>query len=247
MDIARQNRQFLYRAVRYLIQEAGIEQFIDMGCGLPTDNNVHQIAQSFNSAARVIYVDIDPIVLAHGRALLSKNDATTLVTADIRDPEAVLAHPDTRRLIDFSEPVAVLFLSVVHHLKDTDGIGHGARHALRHIIDTVAVAGSYLAASQVVIDDPAKGAQMSAQLDGAGIPWRTRIPAEVDTLLEGLEPVEPGLVNLKGWRPDPHQPPLEPVPALLQPYVGVTDTRTDVYEYGGVLHKPITTGGGRWG
>ena len=237
VDIARQNRQFLYRAVRYLVQEAGIRQFLDLGCGLPTDNNVHQVAQSFDPDAHVVYVDIDPTVLAHGRALLADNDATTVVTADMREPEAILEHPDTRKLIDFSEPVAVLFLSIGHHLKDSDEVGSGARHAIRHIVDEVAAPGSHLAFSQVVLDDPEQGAKMSALIDGSGIPWQTRTPAEVDGLLDGLDPVEPGLVNLKHWRPDPAQPELEPVPAPLQSYVGVTDTSTGPYEYGGVLRK----------
>jgi S-adenosyl methyltransferase len=220
-------------------QEAGIDQFIDLGCGLPTGNNVHQVAQSFAPAARVVYVDIDPIVLAHGRALLADHGetTTTVITADMRDPESILADPATRRLIDFSQPVAVLFLSVGHHIKDADEVGHGARHALRHIIDTVAVPGSHLAFSQVVIDDPAKGAQMTAQIDGSGIPWQTRTPAEVHALLDGLEPVDPGLTNVRDWRPDPNQPPLDPVPPPLSPYVGITKTRTDVYEFGGLLRK----------
>ncbi|MGH3434433.1 MAG: SAM-dependent methyltransferase [Thermocrispum sp.] len=238
VDISRQNRQFLYRAVRHLVQEAGVKQFIDLGCGLPTNNNVHQVAQLFDPAARVVYVDIDPIVLAHGRALLADNDATTVITADFREPDAVLNHPDTARLIDFAEPVAVLFLSVGHHLKDLDEVGSGARYAMRHIVDDIAPSGSYLAASQVVVDDAAKGAAMSAQIDGAGIPWQSRTPAEFDALMDGLEPLEPGMVNLKRWRPDPSQPPLDPVPAQLHPYVGITEKNTDVYEYGGVLRKP---------
>lgn len=235
VDIARQNRQFLYRAVRYLVRDAGIKQFIDMGCGLPTDNNVHEVAQQFDSDARVVYVDIDPIVLAHGRALLANNDATTIITADMREPETVIDHPGTRRLIDFTEPVAVLFLSVGHHLQDSDP--GGPRHAFRHIIDELAVPGSHLAASQVVIDDPARGAIMTAKLTEQGVPWQTRTPAEFDALFEGLHPVEPGLVNLKDWRPDPTQPPLEPVPVELHPYVGATETNTEVYEYGGILKK----------
>ncbi|WP_034270257.1 SAM-dependent methyltransferase [Haloechinothrix halophila] len=235
VDIARQNRQFLYRAVRYLVRDVGITQFIDMGCGLPTDNNVHEVAQRCDPDARVVYVDIDPIVLAHGRALLANNAATAVITADMREPEAILEHQDTRRLIDFSEPVAVLFLSVGHHLQDTDP---GApRHALRHIIDEVAVPGSHLAASQVVIDDPVRGARMSDKLNGLGVPWQTRTPAEFGALFDGLQPVEPGLVNLKDWRPDPTQPPLEPVPTELHRYVGITNTNTEVYEYGGVLRK----------
>lgn len=235
VDIARQNRQFLYRAVRYLVSDVGITQFIDMGCGLPTDNNVHEVAQRFNPDARVVYVDIDSIVLAHGRALLANNAGTAVITADMREPETILEHQDTRRLIDFSEPVAVLFLSVGHHLKDTDPAG--PRHALRHIIDDVAVPGSHLAVSQVVIDDPARCARMSDKLNEQGVPWQTRTPTEFEALFDGLHPVEPGLVNLKDWRPDPTQPPLEPVPTELHPYVGATNTNTEVYEYGGVLRK----------
>ncbi|WP_225729972.1 MULTISPECIES: SAM-dependent methyltransferase [unclassified Nocardia] len=238
VDIARQNREFLYRAVRYLVAEAGITQFLDLGCGLPTDNNVHQVAQQFDPDARVAYVDIDPIVLAHGRVLLADQRATIVITADMREPESVLAQEDVQRLIDFTKPVAVLFLSVGHHLKDVDEVGNGARHALRHIIDTVAAPGSYLAFSQVVSDDPELGATFAEQLDSAGIPWQNRTPAEVDALFDGLDPVDPGLVNLVNWRPDPTQPPLEAVPDPLRPYVGTTETRTTVYEYGGLLRKP---------
>ncbi|TDB78436.1 hypothetical protein E1264_36805, partial [Actinomadura sp. KC216] len=120
LDITRANRLFLYRAVRYLVQDAGIRQFIDMGCGLPTDDNVHQVAQRFAPDARVVYVDIDPIVLIHARALLAGDGSTTVITADMRDQDTILNHEDTRRLIDFSEPLAVLFLSVGHHLPDAD-------------------------------------------------------------------------------------------------------------------------------
>ncbi|MCM6775398.1 SAM-dependent methyltransferase [Nocardia sp. CDC141] len=238
VDIARQNRQFLYRAIRYLVEEAGIRQFLDMGCGLPTENNVHQVAQRFDPDARVAYVDIDPIVLAHGRALLTGNPGTAVVQADMRLPEAILAEPQVRRLIDFAEPIAVLFLSVGHHLKDDDEVGQGTRHTVRHIIDTVAVPGSHLAFSQVVSDDPDVGAIFAASIDDSGVPWQSRTPAEVDALFDGLEPVEPGLVNLVDWRPDPDQPPLAPVPEPLLPYVGAATRRHNVYEYGGILRKP---------
>lgn len=238
VDIARQNRRFLYRAVRYLVQEAGISQFIDMGCGLPTDNNVHEVAQALDPSARVVYVDIDPIVLAHGRALLADNDATTVITADMRTPEAVVDHPATRNLIDFSEPVAVLYLSVGHHLQDDDEVGSGVRHAIRHVLDTHAAAGSHLAFSQVVHDDPTAAARMSQQINEAGIPWQTRTPAEVDALVDDLEPVAPGMVNLHDWRPDPDQPALDPTPKTLTAYEGITNNRVGAYEYGGILRKP---------
>jgi hypothetical protein len=232
LDIARQNRQFLYRAVRYLTEEAGIRQFIDMGCGLPTDDNVHQVAAQFTDEARVVYVDIDPIVLAHARVLLANDDSTTVITADLRDHEAILAHPDVARLIDFDEPVAVLFLSVGHHLLDE----FDPRATVRAVLDRAAP-GSLLAFSQVVSDDPERGAQQTASFLAAGIPWRTRTPAEVDALLADFEPVEPGLVNLVDWRPMDLQPPLAPVPPEIARYEGAARNDPTIYEYGGVLRR----------
>jgi SAM-dependent methyltransferase len=233
VDIARQNRQFLYRAVRYLAEEAGIRQFLDMGCGLPTDNNVHQVAQAFAPDARVVYVDIDPIVLAHGRALLGNAANTSVITTDMRDQQAILDHPDVSRLIDLSQPLAVLFLSVVHHLTDADN----PRRVLRTIIDQ-AVPGSYLAFSQVVADDQGKADEMTEATSAKGIPWQTRTPAQLDPFIDGLEPVKPGLVDLNDWRPDPDQPPLAPPDPVLNPYIGATERNKSIYEYGGVLRKP---------
>jgi S-adenosyl methyltransferase len=232
LDIGRQNRLFLYRVVRHLAEEAGIRQFLDMGCGLPTDDNVHQVAQQFSAEARTVYVDIDPIVLAHARALLASDDSTSVITADMRDHEAILTHPDVRRLIDFSEPVAVLFLSVGHHLLDSSD----PRAVLHGIIDR-AVPGSYLAFSQIVSDDPERGARLEESINTAGIPWRNRSRAEVDELLSGFEPVEPGLVNLVDWRPTDAQPPLAPVPPEIARYEGASRSDPSIYEYGGVLRK----------
>lgn len=236
VDIARQNRLFLHRVVRFLVEEAGITQFLDLGCGLPTDQNVHQVAHRYNPEARVVYVDADPVVLTHGRALLSSTPGTTVLQGDLRDPGRVLGEPEAMSLLNLREPMAVLFFSVGHHLKDSEG--QGARHAVRTVMDHVAVSGSYIAFSQVVIDDPAKAARMSADIDGAGIPWQTRTPAHVEALFEGLTPVEPGLVNVRHWRPDPGQPALDPVPRELERYVGATDSGSDVMEYGGVFRKP---------
>jgi SAM-dependent methyltransferase len=238
LDSARQNRQFLYRAVRYLVEEAGIEQFIDMGCGLPTNSNVHQVAQRFNPNARVVYVDIDPIVLSHGQALLAENESTTVITADFRDPNAVLEHPDTKRLIDFSKPVATLFLSVAHFLRDQDEVGKGAKHALRHIVDEAAPSGSYVGLSHMVVADPEKKEWIKQFAAKAGMPVQIRTTDEVDALMAGLEPVEPGLVNINDWRPDPAQADLNPVPPELHPFVGASEKNKELFEYGGVLRKP---------
>lgn len=234
IDLARQNRQFLYRAVRYLAQEAGIRQFLDMGCGLPTNDNVHQVARRFAPDANVVYVDIDPIVLVHARALLAGDGSTAVITADMVDQEAILAHPDVARLIDFSEPLAVLFLSVGHHLVDEDD----PRSVLRAVIDR-AVPGSHLAFTGIVCSDRERAADIDTRSNGAGLRWKTRDRAETDALLpEGLEPVAPGLVDIVDWRPDAEQPRLAPVPAELKPYAGASRLSRDPTEYGGVLRKP---------
>ena len=238
LDISRENRQFLYRAVSYLAAPperggAGISQFIDFGCGLPSGDNVHQVAQRFGADTRVVYADIDPIVLVHGRALLAEDESTSIIQADMRDP-AVLEHPDLVRLIDFSQPVAVLYLSVGHHLKDDPGGDlAGARETLHAVIDHAAP-GSHIAASQVVCADPERGQAFGSAIDAAGIPWQSRTPDEFAGLLDGLTPLDPGLVNLKDWRPDPDQPPLPPVDPALSPFEGRAEG-SNLYEYGGVL------------
>jgi S-adenosyl methyltransferase len=232
LDIARQNRRFLYRAVRYLTEKAGIRQFIDMGCGLPTDNNVHQVAAQFTDNAHVVYVDIDPVVLAHARVFLAEDSSTVVITEDLCEQEAILAHPQVRQLIDLDKPVAVLFLSVGHHLLDS----FDPRRVVHGILDR-AVPDSYLAFSQVVCDDPERGARFEESINTYGIPWRNRTPAQVNELLSGLEPVEPGLANVVDWRPLALQPPLAPVPPEIEQYDGASRTDPTIYEYGGVLRK----------
>ncbi|MFB4319670.1 SAM-dependent methyltransferase [Actinomadura sp. 21ATH] len=232
VDITRENRRFLYRAVRYMVQEAGIRQFIDMGCGLPTNNNVHQVAQAFAPETHVVYVDNDPIVLAHGRALLTTDQSTTMIHADFRDQEALLAEPELRRLIDFERPVGMLFLSVGHHLMDEDG----PARALGEIIGR-AVPGSHLAFSQMVCTRDEQRAEMNAQFNAAGMQMRLRSVEEVEAILPPLERVEPACLNVKDWRPDPGQPALDPVPPELQKYVGRSALEPSIYEYGGLLRK----------
>lgn len=230
LDVIRQNRLFLYRAVRFLTEEVGIRQFLDMGCGLPTDANVHQVAGRFAGDARVVYIDIDPIVLAHSRAMLPDDDSTTVITADIRKQDEVLGHPDVRRLIDFDQPLAVLFLAVGHHLVDSDD----PRSILRAVTDRAAP-GSYLAYSQIVCESAARGEQLNRSIRAAGIPWQTRTPAQVDALLSDFEPVDPGLGNVVDWRPQPDQPPLPPVPKEIAQYEGASEIDRTSYEYGGVM------------
>ncbi|TDD14421.1 SAM-dependent methyltransferase, partial [Nonomuraea diastatica] len=119
-EAARAAREFLRRVVRHLTAEAGIRQFLDIGSGLPTQGNVHEIAQASAPGTRVAYVDNDPIVLVHGRALLAVDDTTTVVEADLRQPDKILDDPEVARLIDFTEPVGLLLLGILHHLPDED-------------------------------------------------------------------------------------------------------------------------------
>ena len=233
LDSARENRLFLYRVVRFLSREAGIRQFLDMGSGLPTQANVHQVAQRFQPDAHVVYVDNDPIVLVHGRALLAE-DATTVIQADMTDPQDILARPEVRDLIDFDQPVAALFLSVPHSIPDDQQ----ARDMFAAIVDAL-VPGSFLAASQFigVHEEAARAHTQTA--NELGLVWKTRTVDGFQDLIAGLglEPVPPGLVDVCDWRPDPHQPPLHPVDETLQPYIGWTAGDKLVKEFGGVLHK----------
>jgi hypothetical protein len=147
--LAINNRRFLERVVRFLATECGVLQFIDHGSGLPTQNNVHQIAQRIHPDASVVYNDSDPVVAVHGRRLIANDAGTAFIHADIRDTAAILDHPDTRRLINFAEPVAVLFNSVLHCLKDEDDpIG-----LMRRVMDRVP-SGSYLVIAHLVSDKP---------------------------------------------------------------------------------------------
>ena len=195
---ALENRRFLGRAVKHLASECGVRQFLDIGSGLPTMRNTHEIAQESDPAARVVYVDYDPIVAVHGRALLA--DANTrIVTADMRKPEAILDHPETRELIDFAEPVAVLFVAVFHFItpeEDPARIVAAFRER--------SAPGSYVAISHLTSDGtpPEEQRSWEAAFEGATSPMVFRSEKEIRGLFDGYELVEPGLVRPWTWHPD---------------------------------------------
>jgi hypothetical protein len=233
LDAPRQNRLFLYRVVRFLAQDAGIRQFLDMGSGLPTQANVHEVARRFQPDARVVYIDNDPIVLAHGRALLADDASTTVITADMTETERILADPQVRALLDFSQPLAVLFLSVAHFVPD--------EAVVRRMVTTVTdalVPGSYVAFSQMAAVDEEAAAEANELTESLGMVFVNRTPDAVAEFVHGLAPVEPGLVDVKTWRPDPFQPALAPVDEPLRPYLGAADANKRTMEFGGVLRKP---------
>ncbi|MDP4507753.1 SAM-dependent methyltransferase [Nonomuraea turcica] len=202
-EAARANREFLARVVRYLAGEAGIRQFLDLGSGLPTQGNVHEIAQFVTTRAHVVYVDHDPIVLVHGRALLAVDDTTTVVEADLRDPEAILGHPEVTRLIDFTEPVALLMFAILHHLADDED----PSGITRRIMDRLAP-GSYLAVSHFhnpgqALPEVSQQAYSAEKIFNESLGtgrWRAR--EEILAYFDGLELMEPGLVPLPEWRPE---------------------------------------------
>jgi O-methyltransferase involved in polyketide biosynthesis len=197
VEVARSTRAFLNRAVRYLAGEAGLRQFLDIGTGLPTADNTHEVAQRVAPKSRVVYVDNDPIVLAHARALLtSTQGVTAYVDADLHDPDAIL--DATARTLDFSQPVALMLLGVLGHIGDDDE----ARSILKRLRDGLA-SGSYLALCDGINTSQA-GIQAQDDYDQSGaIPYRLRSPEQVAGLFAGLELVEPGVVSLPRWRPDP--------------------------------------------
>jgi hypothetical protein len=206
-DVVEDNRAFLRRAVRFLAGEAGIRQFIDIGSGLPTQGNVHEIAQAVAPDARVVYVDNDAMVVTHSRALLA-GDNTAAIRADLREPDVLLGHAELRELIDFDQPIALLLLAILHFFDD-DQDPYGIVARFRDALP----AGSYLAISHGTRDipersdlSPAAMAEMGAkverlyQLTTASLVTRTR--AQVERFFAGFDLLEPGVVEIQLWRPD---------------------------------------------
>jgi hypothetical protein len=202
--IAVENRKFLRRTVRYLAAEAGITQFLDIGTGLPTRGNVHEIAQGINPDARVVYVDNDPMVLAHSRALKTGGKNTVVIEADLRQPQAILHHPGTRRLINFTQPLAVLLVAVLHFISDDDE-PPVIIAAIRDAIPT----GSYLvishATGSIRREAAARAAEHYKKEVSSGTTLRGR--EEILRFFTGMELVEPGLVQVPRWRPAEPEPP----------------------------------------
>ena len=213
---ARANRAFLGRAVRFLAEEVGIRQFLDVGTGLPTQQNVHEVAQAIAPDARVVYVDYDPVVVAHGRALLANADTVTVVDADLRQPQAIVTHPDTRKLISFDEPVAVLLVAILHFISDEED-----PFAIVSQLREAMAPGSYLVISHTVSESPAEvmaAAERGFRQSGAPLTPRTR--AEVLRFFDGFELVEPGLVEVQRWRPLAPEPDTARSPWVLVGGVG---------------------------
>ena len=215
---ARWNRQFLGRAVRFVASQ-GVTQFLDVGAGLPTQENVHEVAQAFTPQALTVYVDNDPVVLAHGNALLTGTERTAVVAGDVRDPAGIVADPQTTARLDFSRPVCLLLVAILHFVPDADdpaGLVAAFRDAL--------APGSYLIFSHATMDGypaPASGDEKRAGrvYDRASAPLTMRGRADIERLLAGFDLVEPGLVHVTQWRPD------EPPRQVFDPFLAAVGRR----------------------
>jgi len=216
---ALENRRFLQRATRYLAAEAGIRQFLDIGTGLPTADNTHEVAQGIAPESRVVYVDNDPMVMVHARALLTSTPEgrTTYIEADLRSPERILADPELRDTLDLGEPVAVMLVAVLHFI---EGYGAGAP-IVRTLMDALP-SGSHLVVTNAT-KDPLP-AQMAAAYDAALAAGATNVwprdRAEFTDLFDGLELVEPGVTPVSEWRAQ-DEPQPRPDPAHIAMYGGV--------------------------
>lgn len=195
---ATQSRQFLIRAVRFLAGEAGIRQFLDIGTGLPTMQNTHEVAQQIAPESRIVYVDNDPLVLAHARALLvntSSEGVTTYVDSDVHDPDLIIA--DARNVLNLTQPVAVMFMGI---------LGHVAEFAdIRSIVARVMAAvpsGSYLVLYDGTDSDEAYREAIARYAETGAVPYNLRSVEQLGQCFEGLEMVQPGLVPLTRWRPE---------------------------------------------
>jgi hypothetical protein len=204
---ARANRAFLGRAVRFL-SAAGISQFLDIGSGIPTAGNVHEVAQRANSGARVAYVDVDPVAIAHSKALLAGNENAAIIDADVRDQEKILGDPAVRRLIDFGQPAGLLLVMVLHFIDD-DADPWGIVARLRDAL----APGSYLVLAHATTESRPTVAQAAETVYNRSVSTGIRMRSRADILrfFGGFELLDPGLVYIPQWRPDsPDDVPADP-------------------------------------
>ncbi|MEX5709437.1 methyltransferase [Parafrankia soli] len=218
--VVRQNRTFMTRATRHLTGELGIRQFLDIGTGIPTSPNLHEVAQEIAPETRVVYTDNDPIVLAHARALLTSTPEgrTSYLHSDVRDIDHILGAQELKETLDLTRPVALSLIAVFHFLSDSDD-PYGI---IRRLVDALP-SGSYVALTHLTADfDPAMLAVQETYLS-RGVPMHLRDRAQVERFFDGLELLEPGLQVVHRWRPD------GAVPADL------TDAAVSIY--GGLAYK----------
>ena len=197
----RANRAFMHRVGRFLAAERGIRQFLDIGTGIPTKPNLHEVVQAVAPEARIVYVDNDPIVLAHARALMTSTPQgrTDYIDADMRDPDAILDAPQLRETLDLDQPTALTLIAMLHFIEDDEE----AFRVVRRVID-VLPSGSYFAATIATDEfapEPLAGVRAEYHAHGEALRFRTK--AQALQFFEGLQLEDPGLVQVHKWRPDP--------------------------------------------
>ncbi|MDG4786099.1 SAM-dependent methyltransferase [Micromonospora sp. WMMD1102] len=215
VPLARQSRRFLIRAVHHLATEAGVRNFLDIGTGLPTLENTHQVAQRAAPESRIVYVDNDPLVLTHARALLSNTTpegVTDYVNADFHDPEQIIA--DARNILNFNQPIAVMFMGVLGHVAE-----HAEAESIVARVMAAVPSGSYLVLWDSTNTTEGFDEAQQGYDDTGAVPYVLRSPAQIERCFDGLTLLEPGIVSISRWRPE--DPDAEPVDG-----------------YGGVGHKP---------
>jgi hypothetical protein len=196
-----ENRRFLRRAVAYLVREAGIRQFLDIGTGLPSANNTHQVAQGIAPESRIVYVDNDPLVLVHARALLTSTPEgrTTYLDADIRSPEKILGHPDLKATLDLDHPIGLMIVAVMHFVPDSDA----PYESVAKLVSAMP-SGSYLTITHATNDymPPETSAAVNEADTRPRVPFQFRSKAEFARFLEGTDLIDPGVVSVAEWRAD---------------------------------------------
>jgi hypothetical protein len=217
VTIARSSRAFLRRNITYLVSEAGIRQFLDVGTGLPTADNTHEVAQRIAPEARIVYVDNDPMVLSHARALLysTPQGATAYVDANVLDTDRILAA--AAETLDFSRPTALILSNILGHVADYDR----ARSIVTSLMDALP-SGSYLSVNDGSLGvDPVFEQAQSAYNESGAVPYILRSVDEITAYFDGLDLIEPGVVSVPHWRPDPGSP-----------------AAAAIAEHGGLARKP---------
>ncbi|RFS81263.1 SAM-dependent methyltransferase [Actinomadura spongiicola] len=217
----RASRNFMVRVARHLADECGVRQFLDVGTGLPTSPNLHEVVQGVEPTSRVVYVDNDPIVLVHARALLTSTPegSSRYIQADLADPEAIMNAPEVRESFDMTRPVALCLLTVIHFVQDDDE----ARRIVRRLMEPLP-SGSYLALSTINIESAAGPVRAAvAKHNEHGIRSKGRTTAQITGFFDGLELTDPGVVPVHHWRPDDEAKKID-------------DTQVSIY--GGLARKP---------
>ncbi len=219
VDVTRASRQFLIRAVRFLARDVGIRQFLDIGTGLPTAENTHEVAQRVAPESRIVYVDNDPVVLSHARALLTSSGEgrTAYLDADLRDPDKILGA--AAGTLDFDQPTALMLMGILGHVTDDEE----AQAIVRRLLDALS-SGSHLVLCDGTDTNPAGVAAQEQYNQSGAVPYRLRSPDQIAGFFDGLELVAPGVVSIALWRPDPAS--------------GSGDLPAAVDAFGGVGRKP---------